>query len=283
MTASTHTVTLSDGRVVTTDVTGPNDGPTVVLFQAAPGSRRFDPDPAVTTGAGLRLVSFDRPGYGGSTPLADGVVASIPQYADDAAAVLDDLGIDDATLVGWSAGGRVAAAVAARRPDVAREVLIVATPAPDDEVPWIPEEQRSAIELMKADPVAAVGQLVAMLGEMTSEPAGASALVTAGAADEATLAADPALRRRLEAMLDEAFAQGPIGLALDLVSYTVAPWGFDPASIGAQTTCIYGAADGIVTPTHGEWWASRIPSAELRVVPAAGHLVITTAWERFRR
>ena len=85
-----------------------------------------------------------------------------------------------------------------------------------------------------------------MLGEMTSEPAAASALVTAGPADEATLAADPALRRRLEAMLDEAFTQGPIGLALDLVSYTVAPWGFDPASIGAPTTCIYGAADGIV-------------------------------------
>ncbi len=235
----------------------------------------------MTAAAGLRLVTFDRAGYGGSTPLADGVVPTIPQYADDAAAVLDDLGIDDATLVGWSAGGRVAAALAARRPGVAREVLIVATPAPDEAVPWIPEEQRQAIEMMKADPGAAVGQLVAMLGEMTSEPAAASALVTAGPADEATLAADPALRRRLEAMLDEGFTQGPIGLALDLVSYTVAPWGFDPASVGAPTTCIYGAADGIVTPAHGEWWASRIPSAELQVVPDAGHLVITTAWQRF--
>ena len=165
---ATHTVTLADGRAVTADVTGPDDGPAVVLFHAAPGSRRFDPDPEVTAAAGLRLVTFDRAGYGASTPVADGVVPSIPQYADDAAAVLDDLGIDDATLVGWSAGGRVAAALAARRPEVAREVLIAATPAPDDELPWIPEEQRGAIEVMKADPVAAVGQLVAMLGEMTA-------------------------------------------------------------------------------------------------------------------
>ena len=69
-------------------------------------------------------------------------------------------------------------------------------------------------------------------------------------------------------------------MAADIVSYTVADWGFDPASIGAPTTCLYGAADLLVPPAHGEWWAARIPAAELDVVDGAGHLVVVPAWPR---
>ena len=66
--------------------------------------------------------------------------------------------------------------------------------------------------------------------------------------------------------------------AADVVSYTVADWGFDPASIGAATTCVYGGADDLVPPAHGEWWSVRIPEATLEVVDGAGHLVVVPAW-----
>ena len=62
------------------------------------------------------------------------------------------------------------------------------------------------------------------------------------------------------------------------MSYTVADWGFDPASIGAPTTCVYGAEDVVVPPAHGEWWAGRIPEARVEVVAGAGHLVVVPAW-----
>jgi pimeloyl-ACP methyl ester carboxylesterase len=62
------------------------------------------------------------------------------------------------------------------------------------------------------------------------------------------------------------------------VSYTVAPWGFDPAAVGAPTTAFYGADDPLVTPAHGRWYVDRVPGAELRVVPGIGHLVGLTAW-----
>src|SRR5215218_6329195 len=107
---ATQTITLPDGRTVAFDTCGPDDGPVVVLHHAAPGSRRFDPDPAVTTAAGVRLVTIDRAGYGGSDPLSAATLPTIPQHAADAATVLDHLRIRSAVLAGWSAGGRVAAA-----------------------------------------------------------------------------------------------------------------------------------------------------------------------------
>ncbi len=279
-----QTITLPDGRTVAYDVIGPDDGPVVVLHHAAPGSRRFDPDPAATAAAGVRLVTIDRPGYGGSDPLPGGTVPTIPTYAADAAAVLDHLHVTDAVVAGWSAGGRIAAALAATRPDLATALFLIGAPAPDDDVPWVDDAYRPAIAAMRAAPADAVELMVANLsaaqqgGQDAADDA--TALLTAGPADEAVLAADAALRERVIAMLGEAMAQGPIGVAADVVSYTVADWGFDPASIGAPTTCIYGAADRLVPPAHGEWWAARIPEARVEVVDGAGHLVVVPAWPR---
>lgn len=275
---SMDTITLPDDRTLAYDVTGPADGAVVVLCHAAPGSRCFDPDPVATAASGVRLVSVDRPGYGGSDPVPDGVLPTIPRWADDTAAVLDSLGVSEAVLVGWSAGGRVAAAVAARRPDLARALFLVAAPAPDDDVPWIPPAYREQIDQLRSDPPAAAARLAAMLGPASEQPADDLASMSAGPADEAALGGDAGLRARVVAMLAEASRQGHVGLAADIVSYTIADWGFDPAAIGAPTTCVYGGADPIVPPPHGEWWARRIPAADLDVVERAGHLVIVDAW-----
>ncbi|HEX7277507.1 MAG TPA: alpha/beta fold hydrolase, partial [Acidimicrobiales bacterium] len=97
-----------------TDI-GPPGGPVVVLCHPAPGSSHLDPDPEATAAAGVRLVGVDRAGYGGSPPPPAGSVPNIAGYADDVVAVLDRLAIDRPVAVaGWSAGGRVALAVAAR-------------------------------------------------------------------------------------------------------------------------------------------------------------------------
>lgn len=277
-TAVTTTLSLPDERTVAVDVSGPADGPAVVVMHVAPGSRRFDPGPAVTAAAGVRLITIDRPGYGGSDPLPPGAVPTITQFADDAGAVLDQLGITDVAVVGWSAGGRVAAALAARRPQLVRALVLVGTPAPDGDVPWFPDEQRPFIEFMKSDPAGCVPALVEQLAEMSKAPG--TALVSSGESDAAALAADEALGAAVNAMVAEGFAQGPIGLALDLVSYTAVDWGFDPVAIGAPTVCAYGADDEVVTPAHCAWWASRIPGAEAWEVPSTGHLVLGPIWAR---
>lgn len=278
---TTHLVPTPDGRTLAVDVSGPPDGPVVLFAHSAPGSRRFDPDPAVTEAAGIRLVTFDRAGYGGSTPLAGSTVPTITGHAADAALVLDALDAGPAGVAGWSAGGRIGAALAAARPDLVRALAIVATPAPDGEVPWVTDEQRTMADAWRAHPDAAVGLLEEAFAELPAALADdgmARSQVAAGTADEALLTARPALAAALVAMVRAGFEPGVTGVAADIVADQVSPWGFDPATVAAPTHCWYGAADEVVAPAHGAWWAERIPGAELTVVDGIGHLVVATAW-----
>jgi pimeloyl-ACP methyl ester carboxylesterase len=259
--------------------TGPADGPVVVLCNAAPGSRAFDPDPEATTAAGVRLIAVDRAGYGASSPLPEDELPTVAGYAADVAVVLDELGVTTAAVAGWSAGGRVAAALAAARPELVTALALIATPAPHEAVAWIPDEQLAMIESMRDDALSATTQLTPAFAEMAGDPAGAVGSVSGGEADDAALAAEPWRRERLEAMLAEAFAQGGIGLAADIVSYTLVPWGEDLASVSCPTTAWYGAGDPVVTPAHGEWYLSQVGAAgDLTVVPDIGHLVVMTRW-----
>ena len=156
---------------------------------------------------------------------------------------------------------------------------MVATPAPQDEVPWIPPEHLALLDPLRQDPAGATAVLTGVFAEMAAmPPEAAAALVSAGPADEAVLASDPGVRDRLVAMLGEALAQGAVGMAADIVSYTIVDWGFDPAAVAAPTTLAYGDADAVAGPAHGAWYAGRVPGADLRVVVGAGHLVGVTAW-----
>lgn len=273
----TRRLHLDDGRAVAVTDNGRVDGPVVVLCHPAPGSRVLDPDPAVTDAAGVRLLTLDRPGYGGSSPFASGVIPTITRCADDTAEVLARLGIDEVAVAGWSAGGRVALALAARHPALVRSVALLGTPAPQDAVPWIPEEHLAMADELRADPAGAVKILSDTLGPMAADPPAAVNGIAIGPADEAVLASS-SVRQQLEQMLIEAFAQGAVGVATDIVSSTVVGWGFDPAAVGAPTSAFYGEQDPLVPPAHGEWYCAQIPEAVLHTVPDIGHLLALTSW-----
>ena len=71
---------------------------------------------------GRRVIWYDRRGTGGSTR-DDWPGSGADQHADDAAALLRELGAAPATVLGFSSGGIVALAVAARHPDVITEAI----------------------------------------------------------------------------------------------------------------------------------------------------------------
>ena len=261
----------------------PAGAPVVLLAHAAPGSGAFDPDPAATVAAGVRLVAPDRPGYGGSDPVADGF-ATVDGAAGDAAAVLEALleGGATAGVAGWSAGGRVALALAALRPELVGAVAVVATPAPDEEVPWYGDENRAATDGLRGLPPAeARAGLAGMFGPMVEQlPPEARLSLVADEGADARLLADADLSARLRTMVDAALAQGAVGTADDVGGYSLAPWGFDPAGVRAPVLLGYGGADALVPPAHGRWWADRVPDARTEVVPDAGHLVVVPLWAR---
>lgn len=291
--SSELTVAAPDGRRIAVQISGPPDGTPILFCHAAPGSRHFDPDPTANLAAGSRLISVDRPGYGRSEPLESLPLLSIgtsradsrgnllapiiPGYADDCALVLDELGVETAAVAGWSAGGRVALALAARRPDLVRSVAVIATPAPDEEVAWIGPDEKSMIAALSADPGSAQASLEGMLAPMTADPEARLGMVGGGAAEQAALT-DSDLRSAVEAMLSEAFVQGPAGLAADILSYTMAPWGFDPRAVGAPVRCWYGADDAVVSPAHGQWWVDQVADGTTVAVPKEGHLLVRSVW-----
>jgi len=303
-TRPTHRLTLADGRVVAVDEHGSTDpsAPVVVFLHSSPGSRHLDPDPVATAAAGIRLLTVDRPGYGASTPWPEDSLPTLADGAELIAEALAQLGVTRCSTVGWSAGGRTALALAALHPDLVERVVLVGTPAPDDEVPWISEEHRELGRALRADPDHALRTVSAAFAEQapdgadgnegpdTAGPAdddtvaaGAEdadpllAMISAGSADDRVLA-DPARRAALTAMLVEAFAQGPAGVAADIVADHVAPWGFALDQVTAPVLCCYGDEDEGVPPAHGAWFATQLADATERVAAGQGHLLVLAEW-----
>ena len=70
-----------------------------------------------------RVVSIDLPGHGESEVPEDESRLRIPSFADDVAALCDELGLSGAALVGHSLGAAVAVELAVRRPELAAAVV----------------------------------------------------------------------------------------------------------------------------------------------------------------
>ncbi|WP_035903254.1 alpha/beta fold hydrolase [Knoellia subterranea] len=98
-------------------------GPAVVLLHAGVADRRMWRPLVPALSAAHRVVTPDLRGWG-ETPLPGGRYTD----ADDLAHLLDELGIDRATLVGASFGGRVALEFAAMHPDRV-DTLVLLNPA----------------------------------------------------------------------------------------------------------------------------------------------------------
>ncbi|MBF4463190.1 MULTISPECIES: alpha/beta fold hydrolase [unclassified Rathayibacter] len=281
---------LKSGRSLGVSWSGPERAErVVVLCHPAPGSADLDPDPAATARHGVRILSFDRPGYGASSlltgvdPAGAGAGANPEQAAADIAEYLATAGVASVGAAGWSAGGRVALALSANYPGLVDRVAVIATPAPDEEVPWVGEDNRAMLERLRAEPLdAAVRSLSLILeGAFGPAPDAATMLGMLGASEvDAPVLDAPGVRERLERMLQRAAAQGTVGMAADIVGYMLQGWGFAVEGVASPTLLLYGAEDAVVGCVHGEWYAARLPDSRLEVVPGRGHLLAVSEWDR---
>lgn len=94
------TITLADGRILAYCEWGEPTGSPVLLMHGGPGSRLLCPDEDATVGAGVRLLTVDRPGYGGSDPRPDPTLLG---WADDVQALAGQIGLERLAVVGFSA------------------------------------------------------------------------------------------------------------------------------------------------------------------------------------
>lgn len=277
-------VLLDDGRRVAVHRLAEGDtGRTLVLCHPAPGSGMFDPQPEQTWARGVTLLAADRPGYAQSEPVPDTEWAGVGAAADDLAVVLERLDSGPVGVAGWSAGGRVALALAARRPELVDRVVVLGTPAPHEQLPWLPRDQQEQLDRLRGHAPevvhAALRKQLAPLLALDHSADDALSLLAVSPADDIALA-QPGARAQLAQMLEAAFVQGAAGLASDIAGYCLQDWGFVPEAVQAKTLLLYGSRDPIAASRHGSWWQKRLPNARLEVVPGAGHLLIFLMWQR---
>ena len=211
---------------------------------------------------GIRWVSYDRPGYGGSSPNPNRDVGSA---AADVAAVADALGIERFAVMGHSGGGPHALACGALLPERVLAVVSMAGLAPfgAEGLDWFDGMIDSGVASLRA---AAAGRAE----KERYEASGAEYDPEFTEADLAVLAGEWAW---LERVVGPALAAGPGGLIADDLAY-VAPWGFDPVEVVAPTLFVHGGRDRIVPCSHSQWLAQQCPEAELRLSADDGHLSI---------
>jgi pimeloyl-ACP methyl ester carboxylesterase len=225
------------------------------------------PEPLFPAAArlGIRWVSYDRPGYGGSASFPGRDVASAAAYAS---AVADVLGVDQFAVMGHSGGGPHALACGALLPDRVLGVVSVAGLAPfgAEGLDWFAGMAASGVASLRA---AAEGRAA----KERYEASGAEYDPEFTPADHAALSGAWSW---LGEVVNAGMEAGPGGLIDDDLAY-VAPWGFDPAQVVAPVLFLHGGRDRVVPSSHSEWLARRCPAAELRLCPDDGHISILTS------
>lgn len=225
-------------------VDGPPGAPPILLIHSLGTSLGIWEAQAEALSHGFRVVRYDLRGHG-LTEVGAGP-CTVEDLADDAAAVLDALGIAAAHVAGVSIGGMVAQALAARAPDRVRALILcdtaMAIPPPET---W---RQRAA--LVRAEGVAAIADTVVarwVSPAYLASPAG----------------------RGLHHQLVRTPAHGYAALADALAVADLSP---TTPTIRARTLIVVGELDPSTTVAAAEAMRDAIPGARLAVIPGALHV-----------
>jgi pimeloyl-ACP methyl ester carboxylesterase len=251
-------VTVGERRLAYATYGDPTGRP-VLFCHGTPGSRllgRLLDAPA--SERGRRVIAPDRPGIGDSEDAPVG----IGDWPEDAAAVLDHVGADAATVIGFSGGAPYA--VACHRLDAVESVTLVSGAGPPGvgetgtaqwamgalarQVPWLcsPLVRLQRWALARRAPEAALD------------------LVARDPPETETLSTDD-IARLVKADVLAATANGPGGVVRELGALAQ-PWPVDLADVSVPVTVFQGRHDGNVTPETGAALARRLPEATLERV-----------------
>lgn len=224
---------------------GPRDGPALVLLHPLGLDHAVWDALLPLLPAGLRVVRPDGRGHGGTgRPAGPWNMGALVR---DAERLMDHLGLRDAVVMGCSMGGMVAQALAVKRLDLVR-ALVLANTAP-----------RIGTQALWDDRIARV------------RAAGSVAVLAPAAAARwfARTAQDSEMSRHWQAHLA---ACDPEGWCLSAGAVAGADLYTPTAGLRLPVLCIAGPHDAATPPDMLRELADLIPGAEFQLIRGAGHL-----------
>ena len=269
-----HRIKTQDGRTLAVQEGGDPAGTPVLAHNGTPNSRQLYARHVADAGArGIRLISYDRPGYGESDPQPGRTVASA---ADDMRSICSALGISRLATWGVSGGGPHVLACAALLPDLVAAAASLASlaPYPAGGLDWFAgmgQENVDDFKLMLEDPVAARAKAEQDRAAMLS--ASPEDLHKQFASLLTPTVMTGAVAEYLAFSARDGLAPGVQGWDEDGKAMTE-PWGFAVTDITVPVLLLHGRQDQFVPFGHGEWLAARIPGVEARLLDHDGHLTL---------
>jgi pimeloyl-ACP methyl ester carboxylesterase len=242
-----------DGAAIAWESDGPEGAPAVLLVMglAYPAAMWFRIVPALAERYRVLRVDNRGAGHTGDVP---GAPYTVETMAGDCLAVLDEVGVRQAHVVGISMGGLMAQEIALTAPDRVRSLCLMSTH------PGI------AHAVMNPEALALV---TAGRANMTPQEAAEASIPFnyAPSTPRERIEEDWAVRFPLACSPEGYMAQ---------VQGTL-PWSRydDLPRIAVRTLVVHGELDALVPLDNARTIADRIPGAELVVLPDANHVVMT--------
>jgi pimeloyl-ACP methyl ester carboxylesterase len=266
----THSIRLSDGRVIAIEDRGPLDGPAVIAHHGTPSCRLDVPGGAESAERnGVRVITFDRAGYGLSSNRPGRTVSDV---ATDVAAIADELGVGRFATIGVSGGGPHALATAAALGDRVTRVCVSVGlgPVEDrgfDAAAHLPAETVAEIRAAQAGPEV----LRAFVATHADPETGLDPWLEQLPPSDREVLASPSVRAREDAIARDWQRVSREGWVQDSLAFFARPWGFHPSEVDQPTVLLYGDADVLVPLEHGLALSRLIRGSMLRTVPGGGH------------
>ena len=263
-----HEIEAPDGLELSAESLGHPDGTPVFLFHGTPGGL-YGPRPRgpLLYRLGIRLISYDRPGYPGSSRRQGRNVADA---ATDVEAIADYLGINRFSVVGRSGGAPHALACAALMPERVICAAALGSLAPYDakDFDWPAGMAKSNVEafrLAQTDEEALVILLKEQASQVQTNSEGLLKLLGPElVGQDKEVIGDISLREIIANVHTRALRESVDGWVDDVIALS-SPWGFDPTTITVPVK-LWGGEDDVFSPvSHTYWLAERIKQAEAEI------------------